>query len=581
MRRLLFTLVFAGLLALAPAASAFDPVAEGQNFNKGNERQAIYDTPEYQALLAQVSVQNRAAAMAMQAADPERNFLAQLCATGENGCAGDVRLYDWQAKGYGIVQKVLWTARSGATISGHVWATKAGPAKRPGIVITNGSVQASEQLYWFVAQTLAKAGYVVLTWDPQNQGQSDSNGADPDQQEGFPAQSDGRPFYDGTVDALDFFFSTPSSPYAPRASCNSGTSHADKQQRRVKAGLNAGYNPFWELLDRDRVGIAGHSYGAAGVSYVGQWDPRVKATVAFDNLGSTDPNAGLGESPCADASQRTVPPISKPALGMSADYFIPPTPNTSDPDPLGKSKSSLDYSKHGIDTGEIVIRGGTHYDFDWIPNHGFPATLRGADEIAWYTTAWFDKYVKGDANADDRLLTDGWRSDAQEAAVDPHQDGNMFSWYYRSRLDIGLSGGGRFVCEDMRTGCPGMRSGASATGAYEYIKIATSPDDASAAPPGVPGGSDVGGCTKGAHRVVALHYGRTRIVRATVYINGKRVRVYRGKRIKRVVIPPAGGGRHVVKIVLRSSTGHRYTSVRTYKGCKKTHPRRVRGHGRR
>ena len=157
------------------------------------------------------SQQNQQRAITNAAADPERNFHGQLCATGEDGCAGDVRLYDWEAKGYGIVEPVLFTARSGATISGHVWATRHGPSKRPGIVITNGSVQAPEQLYWFAAQTLAKAGYVVLTSDPQGQGQSDGRGEAPDENEGFPAQTDGRPFFDGTRDALDFFLSTPTS----------------------------------------------------------------------------------------------------------------------------------------------------------------------------------------------------------------------------------------------------------------------------------------------------------------------------------------------------------------------------------
>ena len=199
-------------LALSASAQAFDPAVESSNFNKGNERQAIYNTPEYRALLAQVSAQNQAAALAIQAADPEREFDSHLCGSGMDGCAGDARLYDWEQKGYGIKAPVLWTARNGATISGHVWATKAGPAKRPGIVITNGSVQAAEQLYWFVAQTLAKAGYVVLTWDPQGQGQSDTRGETPDENEGTPAQSDGRPFFDGTVDALDFFFSNPAHP---------------------------------------------------------------------------------------------------------------------------------------------------------------------------------------------------------------------------------------------------------------------------------------------------------------------------------------------------------------------------------
>jgi dienelactone hydrolase len=568
-------------LAGPASAHAFDPATEAQNFGKGNERAAIYNTPEYQAKLRQVSIENRASAMAQQAADPERNFLAQLCATGEDGCAGDVRLYDWQANGYGIVQKVLFTARNGATLSGHVWATRAGPKKRPGVVITNGSVQAPEQVYWFVAQTLAKDGYVVLTWDPQNQGQSDSMGESPDQNEGFPAQSDGRPFFDGTEDALNFFFSNAAHPYVPQKSCSSGTSHAPKQERRAKAGLNAAFNPYWAMLDTDRVGIAGHSFGAAGVSYIGQFDPRVKAIVAFDNLGSSDPNGGgrTGEEPCpADPSQRAAKPITKPALGMSADYFIPPTPNTSDPDPLGKSKSSFEYSKTGVDTGEIVIRGGTHYDYDWVPNPGFPATLRGADEITWYTNAWFDKYVKGSgAGADKRLLTSRWRADAAEAAVDPTADGNMFSWYYRSRLDIGLAGGGRFKCEDMRTGCPGLVSDDGQPKGYEFVKIDTSPDK-----PGSRGGSGGGagsgirGCgDKKPGRVVPLHY-KVRIVRAIVYINGKRVRTYRGHRIKHVRIPEAGGGKQRVKIVLVSAKGKRYASVRTYKGCKKSRPHRVR-----
>src|SRR5215212_7142741 len=123
-----------GLAMGAGSALAFDPATEAQNFGKGNERSAIYNTPEYRQLLTQVSVENRLEATGMQAADPERNFMAQLCATGEDGCAGDARLYRWESGGYGFVQKVLFTARNGATISGRVWMTNEGPAKRPGIV---------------------------------------------------------------------------------------------------------------------------------------------------------------------------------------------------------------------------------------------------------------------------------------------------------------------------------------------------------------------------------------------------------------------------------------------------------------
>jgi hypothetical protein len=115
--------------------------------------------------------------------------------------------------------------------------------------------------------------------------------------------------------------------------------------------------------------------------------------------------AGPGEAGCpAGPADRTTVPITKPALGMSADYGLPPAPNTQLPDPNAKSTWSLNYSHAGVDTGEITIRGGSHLDFRFIPNQAFGASLRGADEIAWYTTAWFDKYLKHDPGADHMLL---------------------------------------------------------------------------------------------------------------------------------------------------------------------------------
>jgi hypothetical protein len=200
------------------------------------------------------------------------------------------------------------------------------------------------------------------------------------------------------------------------------------------------------------------------------------------------------EKPCpADPSQRTVAPITKPALGMSADYGLPATPHTSDPDPEAKTARSVQYSNAGVDSGEIIIRGGDHTDFSWIPNAAFSGSLRGADEINWYTSAWFDKYVKGDPSADARLTSDRWMHDAREAAVDPDGDGNMFSQYFRSRLDIGLANGTRWDCEDIRPDpmrpsapsiWPATTCGVAFTpqtqdgwpGEYDYVAIATSPD---------------------------------------------------------------------------------------------------------
>jgi hypothetical protein len=226
------------------------------------------------------------------------------------------------------------------------------------------------------------------------------------------------------------------------------------------------------------------------VSYIGQWDPRVKTIVAWDDLGGPGPNDApvpgaapgspsrtIGESGCPSTpSDRTVVPITKPALGMSADYGLPPAPNTQLPDPNAKSTWSLNYSKAGVDTGEIIIRGGSHLDFSFIPNQAFGASLRGADEIAWYTTAWFDKYLKGDPSADARLLTERWRGDPIEAKVDPNGDGNAFSFYYWSRLDIHLASGAAWDCEDLRDGCPGMVADDGYPGSYSYLAVDTSPD---------------------------------------------------------------------------------------------------------
>jgi dienelactone hydrolase len=470
--------VLLAICATVPApAGAFDRDAERDNRAKERERDAVHQAPDYQEQLSARSQQNTQEAAAILAADPERNFLGSLCFSYGRTCAGDVRLYDWERNGHGIVRPVLFTARSGATISGHVWATRSGPARRPGVVITSGSIQAPETLYWFAAQSLAKAGYVVLTWDPQQQGRSDSQGEPPDQDEGFPAQTDGRPFFDGTVDALDFFFSTPEAPFRPRPSCESGTSHAPKHDRRVAAGLNARHNPLAGMLDHGRVGVAGHSFGASGVSYVGQADPRVKAIVAWDNLREPAPS-GSGATtiePCpADPGARREVPITKPALGMAADYFAS-EPRTSDPDPMERSEASLAYSRAGVDTGEIVIRGGTHFEFSFIPDPTFGATLRGIDLVAWYTTAWFDKYVKGDATADSRLVTSRWLDDRPSARVDPNGDGNMYSFYFRSRLDVGLDGGGRFRCEDMRRPDCGLQPDCEPV-PFRYIDLVTSAD---------------------------------------------------------------------------------------------------------
>jgi dienelactone hydrolase len=580
--------ILAGLCAAPAGATApttFNPIVEAQNFSITQQRQTIYDTPQYQTQLAADSAASTAQALATEAADPGRFFTDDLCWNLTNGCAGDIRLNNWATNGYGLVRPVLFTARDGATISGHVWATVAGPAKRPGIVITDGSVQADEEMYWYAAQALAKAGFVVLTFDPQGQGQSDTFGQSPDQDEGVPAQTDGRPFYDGTEDAIDFLLSTPQNPYEPVPSCSTGTSHDAKQNDRVAAGLDAAYNPFWQLLDPTEIGLAGHSYGAAGVSYIGQWDPRVKAIVAWDDLGGPGPDDSpvpgaapgapsqtIGEDGCpADPADRTTVPITKPALGMSADYGLPPAPNTSIPDPEGKSTWSLNYSKAGVDTGEIIIRGGSHLDFSFIPNQAFGASLRGADMIAWYTTAWFDKYLKQDPTADAMLLTQRWQDDPIEASIDPNRDGNAFSFYYYSRLDIHLANGQVWDCEDLRDGCAGMvpESQDGFPGSYSYLAVDTSPDAVSGPGAVLQGTSSLTPCVAGKAIVFRFRrYHGLPITRVKVYVGKRLVMTRRGRSLSSIRLAGLPGtGTHKVRVYEYTRKGRARVATRTVRGC--------------
>ncbi|WP_109510243.1 hypothetical protein [Nocardioides speluncae] len=456
-------------------------------------------------IAAETLAYQRARAAAI-AADPERQPNPNTC-TAAVVCAVDPRTSGWTERG-GIVEPVLYTSRSGATMSGHIWATWEGPAKRPGALYINGSILGYEQTYWYLAQTLAKAGFVVMTFDAQGEGNSDQFGEAPDQLEdafaGTPflgplgptgttgdfLGGNGLPFYDGGQDALDFFLSTPERPFVPRKSRSTGTSHAAKQARRVEAGHNAAYNPLWRLLDRSRVGLSGHSYGAEATSWLTQSDPRVDAGVAHDNLcvpvspspdeleAITRPNPDVNYLPgmwglptdCFGAPNGPAPAITKPVLGITTDYFTGITPYPLPPHPLGKARASQKYSAAGVDTGAIVIRGGTHIDFTDTPLI-VPATLRGIDLIAWYTTAWMLKYVAHDPAGERMLLSHRWRQDPAAGAVDPAGDANMLSWHYRSRLDITRDNGTAYRCENLRRACAGMvpKSQDGWAGEYSFV----------------------------------------------------------------------------------------------------------------
>ena len=472
------------------------------NLARTAERSRVVLRPGFQRLVSRAAVQAVEERLSALRMDPERRPDPNAC-TLAAACVGDPRLNSFGTNPDAIVRPALFTARSGATLSGHLWAMRNGPARKPLVVIVNGSLIDFEQGHWPQAQSLAKAGYVVLTFDPQGEGMSDQFGEGRDRLDsvgaGLPGLPDnGRPFYDGAADALDFALSRPGHRYVPAPSSGSDLSHAAKQRRRVAAGLNAPFNPLWRMVDRSAVGLTGYSYGAVAASYVAQADRRVSAVVAWDSLcypvqpstdevrglffsnatsllpGITAPLAAQIPRDCFGAAPGRQPRPHAAALGISGDFVLPGLVQSTQPG--AKAAASKRYSRRGVDSGQIVIQGATHADFVFDASVAvLPARLRGLDLTIWYTLAWFDKYLKHERSADRRLLTRRWQSDAASAAVDPVGDGNLISQLFDSRFDIHVNGR-RWVCEDVRIGCQGMRAN-DGRGHFDYVDFVTARPD--------------------------------------------------------------------------------------------------------
>jgi dienelactone hydrolase len=359
----------------------------------------------------------------------------------------------WTAARRGRVDAVSFPADDGATLNGHLLRPPArvhGPY--PGIVITTGSIQGYEQMYLWAAEGLAEAGYEVLTYDVQGQGNSDTlpdqaHCTGPSACSGVPFQQNYN-FYQGTEDALNFFFSAK--------------------------------NPGRGQLDTRHVGIAGHSLGASAVSEIGQCDPRVSAIVAWDKLATTTGR-------CADkaahlpADAPATPSLKVPALGIHSEYFFNPEPMQSVPDPHAQDAAFKQLTAAGTDSMIVQLRSSTHLEYTYVP-YILPASRLGERVAFYYTRAWFDRYLRHspraltrltartfDASADRSSIGAG-TYDAARAAAAPADTtaGNVpytlrglpvadrTSFYYESEYALTGADGGQLHCGDMRAGCPAV-----------------------------------------------------------------------------------------------------------------------------
>jgi hypothetical protein len=399
---------------------------------------------------------------------PSGNTLVTpLCTTWSMQCVGDPFRYPGFAGPDGDtfyndeaeVIPVVFYDRGCARISGRVWAPRNNQNGLPAVVIENGSVQAPETIYWWAAQALVRAGYVVMTFDPRGQGRSDQQ--TPGGEQGSNANS--TVFWDGLVDAIDFFRSSSVRPY-PYNDPNFAQTCAGTYPTETTA-----FNPLIARIDMTRLGIAGHSLGARGVSVVqgygaqgadpwpGQLDASnpVDVAVGWDSLSS-------GGDPAV------VPRV--PAMGHSSEYGLTPAPFLQSPDPEEHKGAFTAWKDASLPIFQLTIQGSSHYEWSLIPT--FPTSswcktvengrcMPGKDG-GWgrplaehYTVAWFDRWLKnpgetGYCDADARLLAD---ADWVE----------RYSFYFRSARNFADRGGSVHECDDIRAGAQNVPEGLSCT----------------------------------------------------------------------------------------------------------------------
>jgi pimeloyl-ACP methyl ester carboxylesterase len=388
---------------------------------------------------------------------------------------------------------ITFTAPDGAELQGDVFAPSPGAQDPytgamlegpfPGAVIVEGSIQAPRNDYRWLAEDLAERGYVVLTFDVQGQGSSETlphEGSDPNLPScgdlkvgagqvtpcpGVPSEQD-QNFVDSAEAAITFFLSTPSAPYA-----NAGAGSLSVND----------YNPLWDLFNHapdtqtatpgrtTRLALIGHSTGAVIASYLQGVDPRIETVVALDKLTATPSSISDDEALTGTLPGPVVPRV--PALALQSEYGFEPQPYfvadcssflpclnglpdlDQAPNPDREEATGFDvWQAAHVDSMVIVPRASTHLIYTDAPPV-LPATVSGQEMASYYVQAWLDKYLKHDPAAGYALLspTIQYYGPNQNGTWSMHmldRDANL-SFYFCSGYEFNLPGGQTFANDDL------------------------------------------------------------------------------------------------------------------------------------
>ncbi|MFY9585936.1 MAG: hypothetical protein WAT66_00620, partial [Actinomycetota bacterium] len=95
---------------------------------------------------------------------------------------------------------------------------------------------------------------------------------------------------------------------------------------------------------------------------------------------------------------------------------------------------------------QIAPRAATHLEWSFVPTLPLAASSWGNDIVAFYTLAWFDKYLRHDASADARLLTKAYGAPDNDACGG--NDG-CYSIYFKNAYVFHDAGGTLHECDDV------------------------------------------------------------------------------------------------------------------------------------
>ena len=472
----------------APYPSLQWTACEASNYAKLSEAPAEQTNLWFQLRLLQQNGTNLETWTARALADPSwlglpsgNSAVTPVGATWQGPFAGDPFRYPeaqgpdgrgFYANEADVIPVVFYDRRC-TRLSARLWAPKQAQAgtKLPTVLFINGSIQATEPAYWWIAEALVRAGYAVMTFDPR--GQSRSDWQSPDGQQG--GNTNVQIFWQEGVDAIDFLHSTPARPYPHNAGCAS-----------AYPTVTAAFNPIWNRIDRARLGVSGHSAGAVAVSVLQGYgapgaDPwpgvmdttnPVAAVVALDSLIASNGSSfipfdsSLLPSQVSTAlvqvgTQGNLPRFGPraPSLTIDADYSLDqPVPFPVPPDPELHKVTFGIWLAAGVPIFTLTHQGTYHLDFasaagapatSWCPDPASGACEGGwaRPSITYYAVAWFDRWLKkpgeaGYTDADARLRNDS----GPQGAV-------KMSFHFRSARDFPDRSGVREHCESIRTGC--------------------------------------------------------------------------------------------------------------------------------